>query len=763
MRGLGMTQGFSARIARFTREYRWPVIIGWLLALAVSLAGAVAIGGQLSAGGWYSPGSQSERAVHELAASNMAGRGHSTVTLVIRDQRHTAAEPQFGQRARDTAAAVTADPGLHVRSSYGWTTLGERSRDAFLGRDGRTTITALALDLEDGVARRDLAPMNDRIAARFAAQDLDVSLVGIAPMWSAINMITRHDLVNAELITFPLVALILLLLYRSVAAAVVSLLVGASAIPLTLGALYLVAQQIELSIFVQNTASLLGLGIAVDYSLFIVTRFREELHHGHSVPDAVQRSLRYAGHTVFFSGITVIASVATLFIVELNVLRSMALGMVTVVAFAILTTTIVLPAVLQVLGHRINTWSLPLRRPRSGTGRWYRFAMSVMRRPVTLGLIGVAFLAVLAAPASALRIFVPDARIIAEPAPVRVGFEHIRQQFGTGTTSPVQVVVRTADLTDPAAAERLIAVHDALDRLPQRSQTQSVLNVLRQVSPEQPFALLRPGTFERLPDDVRQTVAHYLSTDRRITVIELIPRGPASDVETTELVDAARRVIAEQHADAAVGGESAEGLDANAVIRDAFPAIVGLMLAVVFLLLLLTFRSLLLPLKAVAMNLLSVGATYGIMVAVFQDGIGADLLGLHRIGYLQNFVPVLLLATLFSLSTDYEVFLLSRVRENYLRSGDNRSAVAEAVESTAPLISGAAILMVAVFGAFAFTGMVPIEQLGFGMAVAILLDATVVRLLIVPATMRLMGRWNWWFPGRAPAPAPTEPKSLISR
>jgi RND superfamily putative drug exporter len=277
------------------------------------------------------------------------------------------------------------------------------------------------------------------------------------------------------------------------------------------------------------------------------------------------------------------------------------------------------------------------------------------------------------------------------------------------------------------------------------------VETLRAANLDRPFAALAPAAFSRLPADAQKTVNHFVSTDRRKVVLEVIPDDYASGERARDLltsVRAAAQQVSGPGVTTAVGGETAEGVDANNVIQDGLPAVVLVMLGVIYLLLLITFRSLLLPLKAILMNLLSVGATFGVLVLVFQHGIGADLLGYEEVGYIQNFVPVLLLAILFSLSTDYEVFLLNRVREEYNAGADNSDSVANGLARTAPLISGAAVLMIAVFGAFAFTSIMPIQQLGFGLAVAIALDATIIRLVVVPAAMQLMGRWNWWLPGR---------------
>jgi RND superfamily putative drug exporter len=334
----------------------------------------------------------------------------------------------------------------------------------------------------------------------------------------------------------------------------------------------------------------------------------------------------------------------------------------------------------------------------------------------------------------------------------------VREQFGQGTASPMQVVLRAdAPLPGSATAGRVLALHDRIAGLAGVVRVDSAVDVLRAANRADPFAALSAPGYDLLPADARKSVDHFVSVDRRTVVFEVIPDDYAASERTRALLDVVRAEagrFARPGLTAVVGGETAEGVDANAVIQDHLLAVVAVMLAVVYLLLLVTFRSVFLPIKAIALNLLSIGATYGVLVLVFQHGVLARLLGAEQVGYLQNFVPVLLIATLFSLSTDYEVFLLNRVREEHQAGADNTTSVATGLARTAPLISGAALLMIAVFGAFAFTGILPIQQLGFGLALAIALDATIIRLVVVPAAMRLMGRWNWWLPGRAPGSPP---------
>lgn len=738
----------TERLVDLPRRTRRAILIGW--ALAAVGAGLLSLGlpGLLSGGGWSVAGSEPERAA-ALSAEGFLGRGATTVTLVVRDDSAEPGSDAFDDRARTAIAEISADPDLAVSSRVGWADLTGDARSAFVSTDGRTVIEYLALSIDDGTARRELPAVQDRLVAEYAAKGQTVSLVGTSAFWGEVNARSAAGLVRAELITLPLLAIILVLIYGGVAAAVVSLAVAGSSIVFTSALLTVIASHVELSVFVENTATMLGLGIGVDYSLFVISRFKEELRAGADARTALLTTARTAGHTVLASGVTVLLALATLFFVPLNVIGSIALGGVLVVACSVFVTVVLLPLLLLALGSRIEWGRLRFLRPTTdrASNRWRTFARAVMSRPGRYLLASVAVLALLAAPALTLQTNTPDARIVPTGSPVREGYDLVAAGFGAGATTPVQVVVVADDLTDPVAAAALLDLRDRLAGLPGVQRTRSVLDTGDAVNPGDPAAVLRPEVLAGLPADLTTLTAHYLSTDRRVAVIEVVGSGPAAGADAESLLAAIRAVVAATASPALsevlVGGETAESTDSNAVIVDHLPTVVVVMLIVVYLLLLVTFRSVVLPLKAILMNLLSLGATYGVLVLVFQEGWGNELLGAEQ-GPVQNFVPVLLLALLFSLSTDYEVFLLGRVREEYQRTGDNDASVAEGLTRTAPLISGAALLMVAVFGAFAFTAILPIKQLGLGMAVAIALDATLIRLVVVPASMRLLGHWNWW-------------------
>lgn len=746
-RASGALAGWVLRLVRRRRA----VLAVWLVLLSVAGVGALGLSDRLSGGGWYAAESQSSRAI-AASQDGFVGRGPTTVTLVTRDDRHTAADPAFAVRGADVFAEVTGRPDLRVSSAFGWATSEEPLRSAYLGDSGRTTVTTLGLDLEDGDARRELPAIQAELDELYRGQGMLVSLVGAAPLWGEINVLSEHGLVRAELVALPLLIVIMLLIYRGWVAAGLSLLVAVTSIVWTLGLLSIVASFVELSIFVQNAATMLGLGVAVDYSLFLISRYREQVAAGDPSEQALVSALRTAGHTVLSSGLTVVLAMSTLFIVDLPVIRSLALGAVVVVAVAVVVNLVVLPALLAVVGRHVARRG-PRHRRRATTGRWERWAARVMRYPVVSLAAGAGVLALVALPAANLSTFTPDARIVPSDTTVRKGWDAVTTDFGPGAASPMNVVLRLdREVTSSAAADEVLALPQRLEEMDGVARVVTAGTLLRDAGVTDQLAALAPAGRAALPPDLAQAVGHYLADDGRTVVVEVVPDGTASSDSARALLPQVREEVGEltgrpgDRVTAMVGGETAEGVDGNATIGEALPFVAGAMLVVIYLVLMVTFRSIFLPLKAIAMNVASVAATYGVLVVVFQEGLGADLLGFEPTGNVTNFVPVLLLTLLFSLSTDYEVFLLSRVREEWAAGATDAQAVARGLALTAPLISGAAVLMVAVFSAFALASVLPVQELGLGMAVAIVLDATLVRLVLVPASMRLMGRWNWWFP-----------------
>jgi RND superfamily putative drug exporter len=738
-------------LARWVTRYA-----GWIVAVVVVvlvLCGLYSahLSSRLSGGGWTVPGSEEARA--ELAQdAGFVGRGSSSVMLLVHDDRFSAPSTEFDQRVAGVIQQITADPRLQIRSHTGWSSLPPPQRDEFLGRDARTTLTTLELGIDDGTAKRVL-PEVERGFSRFDAAGLRVYLVGQAAAFAATTEVGTAALTRVELLLLPLVVAILMILYRSAAAALISLAVSVTAIVVAMGVLTWLAGVVELNVVVQSIATMLGLGVSVDYSLIMIRRFIDELSGSDRVT-ALTNTMRTAGRTVAASGTTIAAALATLLIIDMPVIRSIAVAAIIVMVAAIVACLVVLPAVLYLLGARVAAWRVPwLASTRErGRRRWGRLARVIMARPVAALAITSAALLALAAPALGLQTASGDASVLPRSSPVREGYDLVEEQYGKGAIEPILVVIE-ADQPFSGANDfaRVAAMTNDFRQLDHVARVASPISVLEAVMPADPFAALEPANFQRLPANTRTMIDQFVSADRKSIAIDVFSNERAGDSEVTTLLEKIRAGATSNAApgwQVSVGGLAAVLFSATQHISHAAPIVIATMLAVIYLLLVFTFRSVLLPLKAIVLNLLSVGAAIGAVVVVFQHGFLAGVLGIESVGPIQTFVPILLVAVLFSLSTDYEVFLLSRVRERSERTGDNTESVVYGVVETAPLISGAAMLMVTIFLAFLIVPLVNVQQLGFATAVAIAIDATIVRLVMVPAAMRLMGRWNWWLPRR---------------
>ncbi|HEV2727764.1 MAG TPA: MMPL family transporter, partial [Solirubrobacterales bacterium] len=556
-------------------------------------------------------------------------------------------------------------------------------------------------------------------------------LVGYGALWSGLSDTSKRDLAEAEAIGFPIVALILLAVFGSLAAAALPLALGFFSVLVTGALIYFISLEMTTSVFVTNMASMIGIGVAIDYSLFILARYREERRAGHDMAEARALALSTSGLAVTFSGLAVIISLAGLWMVDNQALRSMALGAMTVVAVSILTATTLLPALIAMLGDRVMPGGVVGRVERFFQRRFYRrrtaeqiaaednrfwraWTQRVMARPWT-AIIGVsAVLLLLASPLLSVKTGAEALAQFPKDSDVRVGTEFATDQLGGGT-DPIQIVAAFGGA--PAARDRA-----------------ATLEFTRELQ----------GTA-----GIRSVAAPVYAGDS--VLIQATPRAPSESDAATALVDRLRDSIIPASALAArasvdVGGETARNEDVRDQIGGSMWKIILFVLALSFIVLMVMLRSLLLPLKAVLMNLLSIGAAYGVIIAIFQWGWFDGLLGFESQGALDTINIPLIFAIVFGLSMDYEVFLMSRIRERYMVHGDNERAVAEGLSSSARTISSAALIMSSVFAVFVLTGVPSIKELGVGCAVAIALDATLVRLILVPAAMKLMGDWNWWMP-----------------
>jgi len=715
---------WMAKLAGLLARRRRLVVAAWLIALVLSAPLAARQTEDLSGGGFDVPGSESKAVENASAKFERSDLGR--IGLVLEPQPGTTpaqAGATVERVSRQVAAKSDATvPGPIAAEAEAALAAGKVAVVPLQAEGSADELVNTATDLRDG-----LAPGEE-------VDGVTTYVIGQPAMWSALSEISKEDLEKAEAIGFPIVALILIAVFGSLAAATLPLALGIVAVTVTGAVIYLLSQQIEMSVFVTNMASMIGIGVAVDYSLFILARFRESVRAGRSSEEARAEALSTSGLAVVFSGAAVIISLAGLWMVDNQALRSMALGAMIVVAVAILVATTLLPALIRTLGHRVEAggvawrilrWFRLLWRKRRRPGStnpdretfWQSWTARVMRRPVISAVAAAGILLVMAVPVLDIETGDGALQQFDEDHDARVGTELAAAASGGGA-DPVRVLTTFEDGTVRAPANEA-----ALQEFSRRAQADPEVE---SVAP--PVADGRQALIE-----VR-TKADSADADQSLALVGRMRDDivPASSLEEIAVVD--------------VGGEAARIQDSRNQIDGAMWRIILFVLAFSFLVLMLMLRSLVLPLKAVLMNLLSIGAAYGVLVVTFQWG-WFEWLGFEQQGTLNTLTPPLVLAVVFGLSMDYEVFLLSRIKEHYEEHGDNRRAVAEGLSSSAGVITSAALIMVAVFTTFALTGVPSIQQLGLGNAVAIAVDATIVRLILVPAFMELMGDWNWWLPG----------------
>jgi RND superfamily putative drug exporter len=716
------------RLVSLLERRRWLVLGAWVVLLIASLPFMARQTEHLKSGGFSVPGSGSEAV--DRALPDFRGAQHRSLSVVVARQPGGDAGDVRRELAR-AARIVDAVPDAE---------LGSRALATARADASHSAVVIAAITTSGGMDRtaEQAIELRERLlAGERPNSGAEAHLVGEAALWAGLQDLSKHDLAKAEAIGFPIVLLILLAVFGSLVAAALPLALGFVSVAITGAGVFFLSQATEMSIFVTNVASMIGIGVAVDYSLFILARYREEARTGMPLAEARRLAMRTSGVAVTFSGITVIVSLAALFLIDSAVLRSMAMGAVLVVAISILAAITFLPALMVVIGRRGYAPGRPAaaiawvtarlgrlrRRSRHETasrlGFWQGWTASVTRRPILTALLSAGFMLVLAVPALSLKTGDGALRQLPEDSEARMGAELAAEKLGPGATGPVEVVAR-------------------FDR--------GTMGIPSNRRPLRHFV-----TELRRDPGVAAMEGPVPSHDQASALLIVTSRHDPESKGARALVDRMRHgapggAALAQVANLDVGGATASVEDFRVQVSDSLWKIALFVLTFCYLVLFVLLRSVLLPLKAVVMNLLTVGAAYGVLVAIFQRGWLDGFLGFQSLGYVHTMTPALLLAVVFGLSMDYEVFLLSRIKERYAITGDSTVAVTQGLASSAATISSAALIMVAVFTVFAGVGIPSVKEIGVGLAVAIALDATVVRLVLVPATMEILGRWNWWLP-----------------
>jgi uncharacterized membrane protein YdfJ with MMPL/SSD domain len=711
-------QTLMLRFDLLAKRHRRAVIGTWLVVIAAAVPFTLRQSDHLASGGYSVAGSQSATAESNLRREFPRLSRTSLAVLL-------------SPRADVTPALITADIHRVQRAVRGLrdVTLSNGALESALF--GAGLVGPILMPLEVSASEDQAQTIVRQLQARLprgSAGKVAFRVLGESALWAALNDTSKRELARAEIIGFPILFIVLLTIFGSILAAVLPIALGAASVTITGALIYFLSLATPMSVFVTNTASMLGIGVAVDYSFFVLARFRQQLALGCDPSAARRIALTTSGRAVVFSGITVVASLVGLLVVPIGALRSMAAGAMLVVAVSVIATTTLLPALIDVFGAR------RLERNRIGTRRsrlsWASWTRLVTRRPLVSIAVSAGILIALCLPALHMHTSTGALRQLSADNETRLGFAEAAKTGGPGSLGPVTVVVHARTGTGRAELSKRLADLRALAKrtphvqeieLPSNSRSGSyaTFTITPTVEPESPLA--------------KDLVRHL-----RRSLPAVAGHGFA----------------------VAVGGPSAIQVDEQHGVATAMWKIVVSVLALAFVCMFVMLRSLVLPIKAVVFNLLSVGAAYGVLVAIFQWGWTDKLLHYHSLGYLNTFTPPLILAIVFGLSMDYEVFLLSRIREHWLLEGDSRKAVAHGLATSAQTITSAAAILVCVFAVFVGTGMPSVKELGVGASIAIGLDATLIRLVLVPATMAVLGDWSWWLPrplDRIMRPIPSAP------
>jgi RND superfamily putative drug exporter len=838
-----------ARLGPFAYRHRWLILLFWAVVLVTAVLFAPKLGGQLKGGGFDGSGGDSER-VQDLMIEKF-GLSRANLVIVFESDKLSARGEEY-QRAEDEAL----EPLRHIEEIHSVTTYADTKDQRFLSEDGNKTYALVGFN----VSVAETQTLVDEVRRKVRSDELTTYVTGPSAVYLDITNASAEDIRRAEKYAFPLALVILVIAFGTLVAAGIPVLIGGVGVLTTLAALYFLAGVYDMSVYVLSIATMLGLGLGIDYALFAVSRFREELVN-YPIPEAVSRTVATAGRSIFFSGLAVLIGLSGLLFFPFMFIRSIGVAGVVVVFVSVCAALTLLPALLGVLGHKVNALAVRRNRGAVGAGFWGRSAEAVMQHPVLVILMVGAVLSALLYPVTHMKVGIPEASVLPEKYESRAGDDILKQDFDYASLSPMQIVatvpqgplsaegledikqlgqrvretngVRNVEsiytIGETAASEYAEEVTkarkeaeaearertDALveERYNQLEHTQVQKEVEEQTSQlVADQGTLPPGAEEQIRSraeaevrsrleeaGAREQIRSEVEAELQQRVDEQVPKLPdgisadgeitaegvanymklpeareseeleaakddlvAGDLtllrsvtEASPYVGAARETVGDVRSvepprgvSFLVGGLSAGQKDFISSVYTKAPYAAAFVLGVTYLVLLYTFRSVFIPLKAVAVNILSLTASFGAMVFVFQDGNLSKALNFTPLGFVDATLPILIFCTIFGVSMDYEVFLLSRIREAYENGDSNTASVAKGLVSTAGIITSAAAIVIVVTGAFAFSSVIITKAIGLGLAVAVFVDATIIRILLVPAIMRVLGDWNWWPGGR---------------
>ena len=706
--------GLTERLARESSRRPWLTVAGWVAAfLLAGVAIALLLGGGLTTGARVTGDPEYLRAADvQLRAFPADPARTVTDFAIVRSDRHTVDDPEFQAFVRELVRDGRATNAVQGARTY------LDTRDpSLVSRDRHATIVPLSVPEVD-----DIGSVVDVVERADADPVFDVAMTGDHTMDNDFNELSQHDLKTGELqFGLPAALIVLVLVFGAVVAGLVPVLMAIVSIVVALGLVALLAQGFELSVFVINMLTGMGLALGIDYSLFVVSRYREERGAGRERDDAIAAAGGTASRAVLFSGTAFVVAMFGMLIVPSTIMRSLAVGAILVGIVSVVAALTLLPALLGLLGDRVNALRVPIIGRTSveaanPEGRFWRAVIDrVVRRPALSVAIAAGLLVAAAAPVIGLHIGASGVTTLPDRFVSKRGFEALQRDFPQATTDPVDVVV-AANASSPEARRALARLQARLADDPH----------------------FRRGTLRR-------------SQDGEVAVLSVPVRGDPLGTEAVAAVrDLRGEVIPETFlgtdATVLVGGDTAENIEYFDAVTDPAPLVFAFVLVFTLVLLTIVFRSIVVAATALVLNMLSVGAAYGLLVLVFVHGVGAGVFGFTQSDTIEAWVPLFLFSVLFGLSMDYQVFLLSRIKERYDTTADTSGAVAHGVASTARIITGAALIIVVVFIGFAMGDLIMFQQMGFGVAVALLIDATIIRSVLLPAAMHLLGARNWYLP-----------------
>jgi RND superfamily putative drug exporter len=725
---------------RFVHRFRWAVLAVSTVCLGISILGLFT-GGQFSSGNSNDSSLQAANASKlinaELTKGKAVGQPERSNFLVIFKSGSLQVADAAYQAALEAAVAPLASDARVTKVSTPYNQ-GVALVPNLVSKDGREAL--VAVEMRDN--RQVAGNYVDQVAGEIRSPTLGITVTGNVPINKAFDTTLESDLNRAEYISLPVSLILLLLIFGAVVAASLPLGVGVLTILGGVAATLFLARFTDVSQYALNIVTLIGLGVSIDYSLFVVNRYREELKTGQTREEAMGTTMATAGRAITFSGLTVAIGLSAMLFYRGTFLASMGAAGAMVVFIAIFYGLTFLPAILAVLGHRVDR--LSLFRRRAGGEFWKRLAAAVMRRPVLVLLPTLAFLVALGLPFTQLRMANGDVQMLPPHLEARQGYDTLIRDFPGQDQNFYEVALYYPN-DQALTADHVGAAYDLSRKvaaMPGVLRVESIVNIDPTLS-RADYVRMYTGPRDQLPAAVQDAVAR--STGDHLTLLTVASNLPASSDPARSLLASIRDQSPGAGGQVLVTGQTAFDVDVVRYIVDHTPPAVGFVIAVTYVVLFLLTGSVILPVKALVANLLSVSASFGALVWIFQQGHLSGLLGFTPQS-IDPTLPVILFSIVFGLSMDYEVLLVSRIHEEYLRTGDNRTAVAEGLARSGRLITGAAAIMVAVFLAFGLAEVVIIKAIGIGLAVAVALDATVVRALVVPSVMRLLGDWNWWAP-----------------